>query len=338
MVLDQLRDEYPLAERWSDPEVFLDTVNVCGVSVLVAGLSVRSDTGETAFGSAGSLRESPVERAYFELIERIGVLAAPTREGALVGLRTQTGQEVGTIGCDVLFPRSPEPDRWRYARSNGVAVASSWREACMRAEWELVERDRIVRSWLGERSPLRVIGPIVSMPQKLTASYLIEAYVFESSAATNIEVAGVFGFPKSAEAPLVYGFAARPTQERAIAAAATECVQRMAFLWGEAIPSARPDPTPTPDFHQEFFLWPPAHARLRRWLAGDHCEWGREIIHSSSARHRERRFVDLTPRELNSKLHVAKALPDGELPLVFGSGGPGVLQMLPDSLGIHPIC
>jgi hypothetical protein len=48
--------------------------------------------------------------------------------------------------------------------------------------------------------------------------------------------------------------------------------------------------------------------------------------------------VDLTPPELASALFVAKALPEKEVPLVFGEGGPGVLQAIPRSLRVHPLC
>jgi hypothetical protein len=44
----------------------------------------------------------------------------------------------------------------------------------------------------------------------------------------------------------------------------------------------------------------------------------------------------LTPPWLKGA-RVAKALPDGELPLVFGRGSPIVAAELPEAMAIHPI-
>jgi hypothetical protein len=50
-----------------------------------------------------------------------------------------------------------------------------------------------------------------------------------------------------------------------------------------------------------------------------------------------RRFVDMTPRELSGRLAIAKALPEGELQLVFGEGHPDIEGRMPEELRIHPI-
>jgi hypothetical protein len=136
---------------------------------------------------------------------------------------------------------------------------------------------------------------------------------------------------------MLCGFGARPTRERALAVAASECIQRLGFLWGEEIPIRCPDFSPTPDFHQEFFLWPSARERLHRWLAGEHREVGLAFIESGSALNRERQFVDMTPPELAPRLFVAKAVPDREISLVFGDGHPAVTGQMPEGLRIHPI-
>jgi hypothetical protein len=338
MFLDELRKRYPLARRWGEPTVFSDTVSVCGIGIHLAGLCVSSDDGGSVTGSAGDLFESPVERAYFELLERTSVVALSTSDGSDVPIRTADGERLEAIGHDVVAPKSGEPDRWRYARSNGVAAGLSWRGACARAEWELVERDCILRSWYGENSPVRTALPAKAVPQALDEVYSIEAYLFGSAVQSRVEVAGVFGFPKRGDAPMLYGFGARPAREPALLAAANECIQRLGFLWGEAIPSREPHLSPTAEFHQDFFMWPPAHDRIRRWLAGEHRLLVPDFAESTPAQRAERRFVDLTPLELRSKFFVAKALPDGEVPLVFGDGGPGALARLPAPLRIHPIC
>jgi hypothetical protein len=338
MLLEQLREHYPLAQRWGEPTVFVETTCVSGVRIHVAGLSARCDAGETAIGSAGDLLESPLRRAYFELLERASTVTMFETKGTYLATRSASGVGRERVGMGAIVPTTRDPDRWRYARSNGVAAGSSWHEACARAEWELVERDRILRSWYGELPPIRVELPRATVPSALNTVYSFEAYLFGDSASSNVEVAGVFGFPRRPDAPLLYGFGARPSVQRAVAVAAGECVQRLGFLWGEAIPSQAPIPSPTPDFHQDFFLWPSAHDRLHRWLGGEHLECDLEFVGSEPARKAERRFVDMTPPELTSRLFVAKAVPDGEIPLVFGDGHPDLAGQSPDALRIHPIC
>jgi hypothetical protein len=50
-----------------------------------------------------------------------------------------------------------------------------------------------------------------------------------------------------------------------------------------------------------------------------------------------RLFADITPPDLRSKLFVAKAIPQDEWPLVFGSGHPWIEQELPEHVRVHPI-
>jgi hypothetical protein len=50
-----------------------------------------------------------------------------------------------------------------------------------------------------------------------------------------------------------------------------------------------------------------------------------------------RLFVDITPPELRTRIFVAKAVPRGELPLVFGRGHPNIASRLPETLAVHPI-
>ena len=52
-------------------------------------------------------------------------------------------------------------------------------------------------------------------------------------------------------------FGARCEVHEAVAAATCECLQRLGFLWGEAIPQDLPAFAPTPDLHQEYYLHPP---------------------------------------------------------------------------------
>jgi hypothetical protein len=337
--LARLSADYPLPERWGIPELFHERVLVNGVTIALIGLNTLGGDGQQVTGSAAELGQPPLERAYFELLERATLLDAVARGPRSFPTRDQLGQSARQVAYGQVFPRSPRPLHWQYARSNGAAAGRSWREACARASWELVERDRVLRSWFGDTRPVRLDVTSPALPEALNEYYEFEhfgfpAASFDECGTERTQVAGVFGFPKAPEAPLVYGFGARAGLSEAVAAAGAECIQRLGFLWGEPIPAGDPPFSPTAEFHQEYFLHPSRHRVIRSWLAGERTS-ARPA--QSAARARSlgpRRFADLTPPELRSKVSIAKAIPRGELRLRFGR----TAHRSPTSAGcFHPI-
>jgi hypothetical protein len=174
------------------------------------------------------------------------------------------------------------------------------------------------------------------IPSAWSESYEFEVRLFETAwDSSGIRVAGVFGFPKSSNAPLVYGFAARHSLVAAMCAARDECIQRLGFLWGEEIPTTTPSPSPDPDFHQEYYLCPENHAALAEWLHRGHGVAPRRPIELRGRQ--PRKFADLTPRWLGKQFIVVKALPDGEIPLAFGAEQPIAHCDDVAGYGVHPV-
>src|SRR5258708_7249151 len=151
--LDELRQSFPLGESWRDPKAYEEVVSIHGVEIALAGLAAESTEGEVVTGSAADVGEIPLPRAYFELLERTSIVAVGREPRGQWPLRDLDGEGYGMATSSQLAPVSPDPARWRYARSHGVAGASSWRDACFPASLELIGRDRIPRSCYGPLAP-----------------------------------------------------------------------------------------------------------------------------------------------------------------------------------------
>ncbi|HMJ16621.1 MAG TPA: YcaO-like family protein, partial [Polyangiaceae bacterium] len=157
--------------------MYVETSNVNGLRIHLVGLCSESREGGEATGSAAALTGADVGRAYFELLERTGLLDALRAPKRGYALRNDEGLTCGWVSHENLFPSSPEPELWRYAKSNGVALGPSFVNACERAEWELIERERILRSWYGETRPVSLDGEDLG-PCELREVYDFRAYRF----------------------------------------------------------------------------------------------------------------------------------------------------------------
>jgi hypothetical protein len=338
-------DTSPLPEGWSELAVVEDVVVADGVELRRAGLSSTGPGGEEVTGAAVDAGSSPVDRSYFELLERVSTLEALRERRRSYSLLTADAEPLGDRGVDELFPESHEPARWRYARSNGVALHSDWRSASLRASWELAERDRVLRAWCGETRPQRLDFSAESTPLGRARSYEWRAYAFPEAEAVEfsrgVQVVGVFGFPTRADAPLICGYGARPGPRDALDAAAREAMQLLAFLWGEPLLDRLPDPAPTAMRHLEHFQWPDHHDILRGWLDAGHERFFSEANGRPASRTVDRSraarlaFVDLTPGWMCRGLRVAKAICDAAMPLAFGDAP--FTAHLPPELRVHPV-
>lgn len=335
---DRLCEDFPLSERWTRPSLLRHVTRIGKTEIRLIGLSATETGGQCVTGSAGGLEESTLERAYFELLERTSIVEAISAGAVTVAVLDPEGRLEGTICMNEVFAESPDPQQWTYARSNGVAAGRDWKSAAHRAELELHERDRSLRSWYGEGVPHRIELPRHMVPESLDEYFEFEAYLLggRERAAQTVVVSALLGLPREESRPLMFGFGSRMGEVESLTAAVTESLQRLGFLWDEAIPSQVPIFTPTPDFHLDYFLYPPNHAKLRAWLRGEHAAF-HGLLPELTTGQSVRRFVDVTPRALHSKLVVVKALPAGELPLTFGYGHPALRRAPPEQLAIHPI-
>ena len=327
--------KFPLPESWTEPESVEDIIDADGLQLHRVGLSSSRD-GQEVLGSAADAQVSPAARAQFELLERMSILEATRSSAAMFATRTRAGDPAECEPASRVFPLSSDPTVWAYARSNGVALHSSWERACNGAVLELVERDRILRAWLGELEPQRLPLDLWTSPLSRTRSYEWSAYSFPAPPwgdfAPDTAAVGVFGFPFQPAAPFVFGYGARDTVKSALDAATREAMQLLAFLWGEPLGEGSPEPAPTPMCHLETFQRRDRQELVRRWLGGAHRQYRRS---HQEPLDRAVRFVDITPTWLEGRLHVAKALSEAALPLTFGLSP--LTAHLPHELQLHPI-
>jgi hypothetical protein len=328
-----LQRQFPLPFVSGDPECFDEIVTIDDLNVHACGLAATHDSGVTITGAAADLEGLPFARSFFELLERSAVLGAAARGGPLP-LRTPDGAPAGWIEPELVFPATTDATLQRFSTSSGAAVHLDWRTACERAHRELVERDRVLRCWYGAGRPEPIPVPVTPLTVALARHYELTLWRFGYLSANpdDLEVAGVFGFPRDASAPLLTGFGCKRDLQRAVETALTECLQHIAFGWGEPQPNELPPPTPTPEFHLDFYNYAPNQHRLRNFLAGGHEHEGPELPLLED----ELCFVDLTPEPLAGRLAVAKALNRTALPLVFGVGHPW-FAALPEKMSVQPI-
>jgi ribosomal protein S12 methylthiotransferase accessory factor YcaO len=329
----------PLPEGWRLAERVDDTVDADGLSIRRVGLCATSEHGQ-AIGSAADVLEDPADRARFELLERIAIAEAARRSSDRpFRLRSTTGDDLGTAPFEDVFRPSDAPERWAFARSNGVSLNAGWSQACLGAAQELVERDRVMRAWLGETVPVRMEDHAGLSILSEARSYEWRTYVFPPpdgpAIGGNVEVVGVFGFPRVEGRPLVSGYGARADRAEAVLAAQKEALQLLAFLWGEPLPDRAPDPLPAPMTHLETYQMREHQTFLRRWLDEGHAAHYRPSHAAHADVDRSVRFADLTPSWLAGQLHVARALCPAAIPLVVGLSP--LLAHLPPELRIHPI-
>jgi hypothetical protein len=314
--LEELQQRFPLPPGWTFQESFMQEASIGSLTLFMVGL-VAASGDRNALGSSTQADGYPVNRAYFELLERISIYEA-NQPDRVLEVRDLQGNVLAQRSAARVFANNLSA-QLRLSLSNGVALHSSWQAACTSALHELIERDRILRSFAGEFAPVRLQAPNTELARATAEQFETVAYeIGQRHPAPQHRTALWFMMPQQIELPITYGFGTSESLADALARAEREAMQRLAFLWGEELPSEQVQPSPTPDFHQEFYLYPPNHARLTEWLAGQ-----------IKPRHAMQRklplfdgcpvtFIDLTPATLRGKLAVAKAVSPSARQLRFG--------------------
>ncbi|MEK6704515.1 MAG: YcaO-like family protein [Bdellovibrionota bacterium] len=324
----ELYIKFPLGLSWSNPEVHIEKVTVGDIEIHTVGVvSHASDFGEV-WGSAAGLKASPVERAYFELLERIAIVEAESGQTDL-GTINASGEAKDTVSYDKIFPESTAPSEWIFSRSNGVAIGRTISSAQLRSACELIERHRVLNMWYKKKAPKPYPDSCDINESKFYDTYTFHKYDFGYVKVGDnpVFVVGVLGVPKNPAWPEVMGFGSYSSFEYALKKAFEECIQRIGFLWGEEYSDFdKIIFSPSPLYHQEVYLSGHGRRLLATWLSGN-------ASLNDSGDEFDITWADLTPERWRGKLHVLRAISGEAIPLIFGRWNPSSL----DEMMIHPI-
>lgn len=332
--LKDLLNSHPLPKGWELGERVFHQVEMSrGLIHLVGLVAVHGEYGMIS-GSAGSMTDDALPRAYFELIERISIIEAEKSERMNWMTRDIDRTPLIRVSRGDIFPQSESPKTWQFSKSNGVALGTDYETTARRAFFELLERDRLLRSWYGAQAPLRMREEAYRIEG--LGDYEVETYRFGSIDENGTgEVCGIFAFPESPSRPFVYGLGAESDFDSAFKKAESELYQRLGFLLEEEIPSDLPSFEPTPIFHQELYLYPPMQKTIRKWLSGGFKKNFLNVEHELAE---EVTFVDITPASLKGRYFVIKAYSEGMIPLTFGRFNPTLKKTeIAEEYLVHPI-
>jgi hypothetical protein len=290
--------------EWTLKLALFEETEILGETFSLCAYEATHPENGLAFGSCASRRRDPTPLAKYEMIERMTIVSQ----------------------SEALKPG--------MSRSNGVAFHNDLALAQKAAMVELVERDAVLRCWLGQagaKIDYKAMGDWLTSfaaPSVWEERYRLVVAQIESQV-PNMKVSFACGFPRDPKTPIFYGFGcSEGSTIEATNKAIAEAEQRLAFLWDQEIPEQSPEISGTPDFHQEFYLNPANHKHLMQWLirarrvgkAVDPKHWSPDQLE----------FHDL-PLPGPEAGAVVRATHPGLLPLMFGNAYS--VDGIP-----HPVC
>lgn len=350
MYLESIRDlllrkavsDFLFEETKGNLEVFQEDFQLGALHLEIIGLSIELKDGDEVVASAVGEPGLQFERALFELIERITLisLSKTAKSGTQfhwVGTHESSGEKK-VFSNSEIFPQSYQPEKWIYSVTSGASAHKNFQLAATSARNELIERDRVLRSWFGEVQPILLEHVSSQNLYPFTSEFEIRFYTFGEG------VVGVFGFPILKDRPVLMGFGRSDDQDLAIQHAFREAIQRQVFLWEEPLRIECPQFRPHVDFHLDYYLQTNSCTRIKRWLDGHHDSIKSLVsVEEFHPIQESIWFVDLTPASLNSKIKILKAISTQRIPLTFGLGNPKLQfsQSLTELTGfdicVHPI-
>jgi hypothetical protein len=331
----ELCAQFPLSPKWSKPELFIEKSSLLGQTTEAIGIVAKYESGKDVFASAaGGLGLGVLKRAYFELIERTSIIEGEESCQTKFKLLEEESKTAGILERSQVFPVGNTTAPWVYSRSNGVASHCDLNLAKRSAFLEILERDAVLRSWYTKTSPTQISLSEIEAPN-LDSFQEVEIRVVQFP--QECQVVGVFGFSKTKNLPLFFGFGAGTDLSDTVRHAWDEALQRLIFTFDGPFSDILPPCQATPDYHLDYYLNPSSAVHIQEWL-----DYPPPIQQAPSPRNylvdtSSVDFIDLTPSHLEGRLWVVKGISNKHLPLTFGNWIPdfGIRKNI-DSIP-HPI-
>ena len=334
--LTQLASRYPLPEGYELQEPFIDQLQLGNFLIGMAGLlATKDDIQAETIGAAAGLGEVPIERAYFELLERTYTRLARDSDRTSFAEIDSQGNVVGELlHSEVFGPNQPDGIT-THSLTNGVAIQRTPEATCRSALSELAERDHLLRAWYGFTAVTPVAPPTGMLRTWAQEHYEVLACVFSTPSSAHVHSAALLAYPHDAHrAPLLFASGGGSSTDEALARAERELLQRLAFLWGEDIPAQVPKASATVHYHQEYYLVPSNHRLLRDFMLRGHGQY-KQPTQLKPFDVRQVRFVDLRMPGFPESLCLVRAVGGDALPVLFGQDQ--LASALPAPLQVHPI-
>lgn len=302
-------------KNWDQPEFYRDSILVDSLRIeLNLAISKNPQTGDSVTALVSDLSATDAKRyAYFELLKKISILQ----------LMPQVHR---------LQTKNNAKKMIDFYLKNGVAIHFRKARACENAKLELIERDRVLRSWFGQCKPTMISGVASSFDHKISNIYSISYYTIKLNPSDPYTTIGYFGFPKDPDLhPLFFGFGSATALEAACKKASHAAIQNLGRAWNKQS-SSQPSPLdPTSQQQQEYFLLPSNHQKIKDWLDGksSNNEYGlkAELV---PLKNMQMNFFDITPAEFNKKFFVIKAESLQTIPFWFGKPDGFIKTAMPD--------
>lgn len=334
--LKQLASKYPLPNDYELQDPFVDHLRLGPLELGMAGLiAMDLRSGQETIGAAAGPGDVPIQRAYFELLERTYTLHARDQGRRFVEV-DEHGRAIGELDHHAVFGDegaiAPHATR---SFTNGVALHRSPVAACRNARSELIERDQLLRAWYGFCDVTAVRVPEGSFYDWAQEHYDVRACRFGGDVSPWAYSAGILAYPyRATQAPLLFASGGGQSLQEALARSERELLQRLAFLWGEDIPREAPTPTSTVDYHQAYHLVPRNHGFLQSFFGLGHRRFCEQAPPPQLQAH-SIRFADLRTPGFPESLCLVRAISSDALPVLFGHDQ--LTAQLPAALQVHPI-
>ena len=335
--LGQLAKTYPLPNAYALQEPFFDQLELGLLKLGMAGLvAIDGESHTEALGAAAEPGIIPVDRAYFELLERVCTLIAMQPHLDHFPEVDRSGSPIGYISRCPVFPGNVHTPPGTRSVSNGVALHRTYARACRAALNELLERDALLRAWYGWLETIPIQLPDSPFQRWAVTHYHVYACQFGHHEPERGYSIGILARPKDPKrAPLLFSSAGGATLSEAVGNAEREALQRLCFLWGEDIPKRAPQFSTSVDYHQAYYLVPDHHTLLERFCRVGHTALATKAAAPPPVNTACVRFADLTPPTLSGGLKVVRAVCPNALPVLFGHCE--LASGLPPALQVHPI-